>query len=151
MASARMCGSRPLEVTFQGDQALIAYMQQLCGLAAIGKVMLEADYQHRASEAEAIETQLQELEATHAVIIAFHQYCAEHPAITYTPEAWRALVNHATIHPDSTITFNERHNPLKQQQHPSPQVPPAWGFIVFTNNVHPPDPVLHPPQALYPP
>ena len=31
-----------LEVTFQGDKDLIAYVQRVCGLAAIGKVMLEA-------------------------------------------------------------------------------------------------------------
>lgn len=32
----------------------------------------------------------------------------QHPAISYTPEAWRALVDHATILPDGTITtFND--------------------------------------------
>ena len=31
-----------LEVTFQGDEDLIGYVQRVCGLAAIGKVMLEA-------------------------------------------------------------------------------------------------------------
>lgn len=31
-----------LEVTFQGDSDVIAYVQRVCGLAAIGKVMLEA-------------------------------------------------------------------------------------------------------------
>lgn len=30
--------------------------------------------------------------AKRAAITAFHQYCGENPAISYTPEAWRALV-----------------------------------------------------------
>ena len=53
--------------------------------------------------------QLHELEAKRAAITVFHQYRSENPAISYTPEAWRALVDHATIHPDGTITitFND--------------------------------------------
>ena len=70
---------------------------------------LEADYQHNLNTVEAIEKQLHELEAQRAAITAFHQYRSENPAISYTPEAWRALVDHATIHPDDTITitFND--------------------------------------------
>ena len=70
---------------------------------------LEADYQHHLNTVEPLENQLQELEAKRATITAFHQYRSENPAISYTPEAWRALVDHATIHPDGTITitFND--------------------------------------------
>jgi len=52
---------------------------------------------------------LHELEAKRAAITAFHQYRSENPAISYTPEAWRALVDHAAIHPDGTIAiaFND--------------------------------------------
>ena len=70
---------------------------------------LEADYQHHLDTVESLEKQLHELEAKRAAITAFHQYRSENPAISYTPEAWRALVDHATIHPDGTITitFND--------------------------------------------
>ena len=70
---------------------------------------LEADYQHHLNTVEPLENQLQELEAKRATITAFHQYRSENPAISYTPEAWRALVDHATIHPDGTIAiaFND--------------------------------------------
>ena len=70
---------------------------------------LEADYQVHLSAIESLERQLHELEAKRAAITAFHQYRSKNPAITYTPEAWRALVDHATIHPDGTITitFND--------------------------------------------
>lgn len=70
---------------------------------------LDAAYQQCVNEAEIIETQLQELEAKRAAITAFHQYRSENPTISYTPETWRALVDHATIHPDGTITitFND--------------------------------------------
>lgn len=49
------------------------------------------------------------LEAKLAAITAFHQYRSENPAISYTPEAWRALVDHATIHHGGTIAiaFND--------------------------------------------
>lgn len=61
------------------------------------------------STAKAIEKHTDELEAKHAAITSFHQYRSENPAISYTPEAWRALVDHATIHPDGTIAiaFND--------------------------------------------
>lgn len=70
---------------------------------------LEADYQHRLDTVESLEKQLHELEAKRAAITAFHQHRSENPAISYTPEAWRALVDHATIHPDGTIAiaFND--------------------------------------------
>lgn len=70
---------------------------------------LEGDYQHYLGTVEAIEKQLHELEAKRAAITAFHQYRSEHRSISYTPEAWRALVDHATIHPGGTITitFND--------------------------------------------
>lgn len=70
---------------------------------------LEADYQHHLDTVESLEKQLHELEAKRAAITAFHQYRSENPAISYTPEAWRALVDHATIHPDGTIAiaFND--------------------------------------------
>ena len=70
---------------------------------------LEADYQHHLDTVESLEKQLHELEAKRAAITAFHQYRSENPAISYTPEAWRALVDHATIHPDETIAiaFND--------------------------------------------
>lgn len=70
---------------------------------------LEADYQHHLGAVESLENQLQELEAKRAAITAFHQYRSENPAISYTPEAWRALVDHATIHPGGTIAiaFND--------------------------------------------
>ena len=70
---------------------------------------LEADYQYHLSAVESLEKQLHELEAKRAAIIAFHQYRSENPAISYTPEAWRALVGHATIHPGGTIAiaFND--------------------------------------------
>lgn len=70
---------------------------------------LEGDYQHHLNAVEAIEKQLHELEAKRAAITAFHKYRSENPAISYAPEAWRALVDHATIHPDGTITitFND--------------------------------------------
>ena len=70
---------------------------------------LEADYQNHLDTVEAIEKQLHELEAKRAAITAFHQYRSENPAISCTPEAWRALIDHATIHPDGTITitFND--------------------------------------------
>lgn len=70
---------------------------------------LEADYQHHLNTVESLENQLQELEAKRAAITAFHQYRSENPAISYTPEAWRALVDHATIHPGGTIAiaFND--------------------------------------------
>lgn len=70
---------------------------------------LEADYQHHLDTVESIEKQLHELEAKRAAITAFHQYRSEHRVISYTPEAWRALVDHATIHPDGTIiiTLND--------------------------------------------
>ena len=70
---------------------------------------LEADYQVHLSAIESLERQLHELEAKRAAITAFHQYRSKNPASTYTPEAWRALVDHATIHPDGTITitFND--------------------------------------------
>ncbi|WP_172119264.1 hypothetical protein [Actinomyces faecalis] len=69
----------------------------------------DAAYQRCMSEAETIENKLQELEAKRVAITAFHQYRSEHPAISYTLEAWRALVDHATIRPDDTITitFND--------------------------------------------
>lgn len=59
---------------------------------------LEADYQHHLDTVESLEKQLHELEAKRAAITVFHQYRSENPAISYTPEAWRALVDHATIH-----------------------------------------------------
>ncbi|MDU2146264.1 MAG: hypothetical protein E7E68_12345, partial [Staphylococcus sp.] len=70
---------------------------------------LEADYQHHLDTVESKKKQLHELEAKRAAITAFHQYRSENPAISYTPEAWRALVDHATIHPDGTIAiaFND--------------------------------------------
>lgn len=70
---------------------------------------LEADYQYHLSAVESLEKQLHELEAKRAAITAFHQYRSENPAISYTPEAWRALVDHAAIHPDGTIAiaFND--------------------------------------------
>ena len=70
---------------------------------------LEADYQYHLSAVESLEKQLHELEAKRAAITAFHQYRSENPAISYTPEAWRALVDHATIHPGGTIAiaFND--------------------------------------------
>ena len=72
-------------------------------------ISAEADYQHHLNTVESLEKQLHELEAKRAAITAFHQYCGENPAISYTPEAWRALVDHATIHPDGTIAiaFND--------------------------------------------
>ena len=72
-------------------------------------ISVEADYQYHLSAVDSLENQLQELEAKRAAITAFHQYCGENPAISYTPEAWRALVDHATIHPDGTIAiaFND--------------------------------------------
>lgn len=66
---------------------------------------LEADYQHYLNTVESLEKQLHELEAKRAAITAFHQYRSENPAISYTPEAWRALVDHATIHPGGTIAI----------------------------------------------
>ena len=60
---------------------------------------LEADYQYHLSAVDSLEKQLHELEAKRAAITAFHQYRSENPAISYTPESWRALVDHATIHP----------------------------------------------------
>ena len=70
---------------------------------------LEADYQHHLNTVESLEKQLHELEAKRAAITAFHQYRSENPAISYTPEAWRALVGHTTIHPGGTIAiaFND--------------------------------------------
>ena len=70
---------------------------------------LEADYQHHLNTVESLEKQLHELEAKRAAITAFHQYRSENPAISYTPEARRALVDHATIHPGGTIAiaFND--------------------------------------------
>ena len=72
-------------------------------------ISVEADYQYHLSAVDSLENQLQELEAKRAAITAFHQYRGENPAISYTPEAWRALVDHATIHPDGTIAiaFND--------------------------------------------
>ena len=72
-------------------------------------ISVEADYQYHLSAVDSLENQLQELEAKRAAITAFHQYCGENPAISYTPEAWRALVDHAAIHPDGTIAiaFND--------------------------------------------
>ena len=55
-------------------------------------ISAEADYQHHLNTVEPLEKQLPELEAKRAAITAFHQYCGENPAISYTPEAWRALV-----------------------------------------------------------
>ena len=60
---------------------------------------LEANYQYHLSAVESLEKQLHELEAKRAAITAFHQYRSENPAISYTPESWRPLVGHATIHP----------------------------------------------------
>ena len=70
---------------------------------------LEADYQYHLGAVDSRENQLQELEAKLAAITAFHQYRGENPAISYTPEAWRALVDYATIHPGGTIAiaFND--------------------------------------------
>lgn len=72
-------------------------------------ISVEADYQHHLNTVESLEKQLHELEAKRAATTAFHQYRGENPAISYTPEAWRALVDHATIHPYGTITitFND--------------------------------------------
>ena len=70
---------------------------------------LEADYQYHLSAVDSLEKQLHELEAKRAAITAFHQYHSENPAISYTPEVWRALVDHAAIHPGGTIAiaFND--------------------------------------------
>ena len=72
-------------------------------------ISVDVAYQYHLSAVDSLENQLQELEAKRAAITAFHQYCGENPAISYTPEAWRALVDHATIHPDGTIAiaFND--------------------------------------------
>lgn len=66
---------------------------------------LQADYDKAQAAIDRTTQAIEDMAARRGRIIDFHTYRTNHPGLTYTDEAWRTLVDHATVNPDGIITI----------------------------------------------
>lgn len=65
---------------------------------------LHADYERRTQHYEDLQAQIRQTHEKRHRIEQAHAYRTNHPNLDYTDDAWSALVDHATIHTDGTIS-----------------------------------------------
>lgn len=67
---------------------------------------LQADYERHTQRYDDLQTQIRQTHEKRQRIERAHAYRTNHPNLTYTDEAWNALIDHATIHTNGTINFS---------------------------------------------
>lgn len=70
---------------------------------------LHADYEHHTQHYNDLETRIRQTHDKRRRIEQTHTYRTNHPNLTYTDEAWNALIDHATIDTDGflQLTFKD--------------------------------------------
>lgn len=67
---------------------------------------LQTDYEHYTQRFSDLETQIRQNHEKRHRIKQAHAYRTNHPNLTYTDDAWNALIDHATIHTGGTIDIH---------------------------------------------
>ncbi|MBV7412525.1 hypothetical protein KRX56_07300 [Dermabacteraceae bacterium TAE3-ERU27] len=65
---------------------------------------LQAEYERHAQRCDDLESQIRQTQEKRHRIEQAHAYRTNHPTLKYSDDAWNALIDHATVHTDGTIT-----------------------------------------------